>query len=194
MSQIRTFIAVPLDSGVRQRAADLSQQLQASGVKASWTKTDNMHVTLKFLGDVDEHRIEAVCRATQQAAGAMAAFALRLRGAGAFPSVQRPRTVWIGATDGRQEIAELARDIDRALSRLGFAKEKRAFQPHLTIARVRGGGAAQSELGRLIVEQADFDAGISGIHEVRVYASTLGPAGPTYEVLASAPLEAGKAS
>jgi len=190
MGRIRTFIAVAVSDGVRTRIADLIGHLRTSGAKTSWTKPANMHLTLKFLGDTSETRIPDVCRAVSGAVERIAPFQLALTGAGAFPNDRRPRTVWIGAEQGSREICELAEMIETALHAGGFPREHRRFKPHLTIGRVRGGGPAQIELGRLIGSHTEFEAGTSPIDEVLVFASHLASSGPTYQVLGRAPLGA----
>jgi 2'-5' RNA ligase len=184
MATLRTFVAVELNPRVRSRAADLAERLRATQVKASWTKPDNMHLTLKFLGDTDEGRIADIAKHLLDATLEQQPFTIHVAGAGAFPDTRRPRTVWIGVQEGRQEICDLANRVEAALTRLGVRREKRPFAPHLTIARVRGSGPAQSELGQAVAAQRNFDAGTTMVEEVVLFASHLEPSGARYEPLA----------
>jgi 2'-5' RNA ligase len=177
---IRSFIAIDLAPATIREAQRLIARLQTAAEDVTWVHADNMHLTLKFLGEVPSVETPAVCRAVADAVAGFPPFEIRCRGAGAFPDLQRPRTAWLGITDGRESLGELQAAIDDAMSRLGFARERRGFHPHLTLGRVRQSGPQQRELGRMLAHYDDFDAGISEINEVIVYASFLDRTGPTY--------------
>ena len=186
--KVRTFVAVQISSAVRGGARRLIERFRAAGAEVKWVAPENLHITLKFLGDVDAKEIHRVCKAVQDAVADAAPFEFEVRGAGAFPKPNRPRTVWLGIAQGSEEMIDLNKRIEPALEKLGFRREARRFQPHLTIGRVRRGGPAVAELGRLIGEQADVEVGLTKVGEVIVYSSQLGRSGPTYEALARAPL------
>ena len=188
MSLFRTFIAVDVSPEVRARAVKLERDLQQSRVKASWTSGESMHLTLKFLGDTPDGRLPDVCRAVQRAAAPLAPIQLAFKQAGAFPRMQRPRTVWIGLETGREPLERLQIAIEDALYDEGFPRERRRFVPHLTIARVRAGGPALAALSARLERHADFDAGSTLADEVVVYASFLDGGGPTYQVVGRAEL------
>jgi len=105
--KIRTFVAAEISSAVRGRVADVIERLRGTGADVKWVDTKNLHVTLKFLGDVDEGEIHLVCRAVEQAVAGVPPFEFEVRGAGAFPDTRRPRTVWLGIAEGSQQLAEL---------------------------------------------------------------------------------------
>ena len=188
-STIRTFVAVETSEAVRRRAVELVRTLAAAGADVKWVEPYNLHLTLKFLDEVAEPDMPGVCRAVQEAAAAVPPFDIEVRGAGAFPSPGRPRTLWLGAAGGAEAMIALQAAIDKALRKLGFPKETRRFEPHLTIGRVRGGGPTVVQLGRLLREQAEFDAGQFRVIETVVFASHLSPAGSTYEALSRAALD-----
>ncbi|MGA2066449.1 MAG: RNA 2',3'-cyclic phosphodiesterase [Thermoguttaceae bacterium] len=196
-SSIRTFVAVETGEAVRRRAAELMDALRAGPLGTApadvkWVERQNLHITLKFLGDVAEPDLPGVCEAVRQAAAGLPPFDLEIRAAGAFPHPGRPRTLWLGAGDGGEAMAALAAAIEKALHKLGYPKEGRRFETHLTIGRVRGGSApALAELGRLLRQHAAFDAGRFHVAEVVTFASHLGPKGPTYDALSRAPLGGG---
>jgi 2'-5' RNA ligase len=185
---IRTFVAVKASRRVQNRIEGLIASLRQSGVKTTWVRPENLHLTLKFLGDVDEQRIPRVCQAVDRALADVDSFPLHFSGVGAFPSARRPRTVWIGVTEGNDDVCKLAAALETQLRAEGFPKEKRDFAPHLTIGRVRGHPV--TELARRIEQHADFDAGQSPVTEVVVYSSTLAPTGATYEAMHRAQLGA----
>jgi 2'-5' RNA ligase len=187
---IRTFIAVAASREIRQAAAKLISRLRLSGHVAGdikWVAPENLHWTLQFLGNLDEREIPAVCDAVSTAAVELAPFALEARGAGAFPSPARPRTLWIGAGQGERAMTVLHSAIDRRLKKRGYRGEERRFVPHITVGRAGRKGQLQS-LTEELASLADYDAGTMLVEEVMVYSSQLAPGGPTYEVLARAPL------
>jgi RNA 2',3'-cyclic 3'-phosphodiesterase len=188
---IRTFVAVEASEAVRRRAEELIDALRVAGADVKWVERQNMHLTLKFLGDVPSRDIPEVCRAVQSAVAAAQPLELHLRGAGAFPSAGRPRTVWLGAAEGEEELAAVQHQVDLALRKLGHPKEDRRFEPHLTLGRVRGGGSTIAELGRLLKQHAAFDAGHFQIAEAIVFSSRLTAKGPIYAALCRAELSGG---
>jgi 2'-5' RNA ligase len=190
---LRTFIAVEIDAAVRQAADGLIDALRGPPADVKWVEFQNRHITLQFLGDVAEEATGQIGAAIAQVATAAAPFELHVCGAGAFPSPGRPRTLWLGCEKGVAQLTDLQQRIEAALARLGYRPESRRFQAHLTIGRVRGGGPALAELGRLLREHAEFDAGRTEVRQVTLFSSQLGPQGPKYTPLGVAELQgAGK--
>jgi len=183
---VRTFVAVEINTAVRQRAGELIDAFRAAPADVKWVDAPNMHLTLKFLGDVSVSETVAVCRAVQRGAAEVEPFELEVRGAGAFPSAQRPRTVWLGVGEGEPAMAVLHRQIEDALKKLGYRPEHRRFHSHLTLGRIRRGGPGVAQLGELIEQHADFLAGRVQVSQVVVFSSQLDRAGPMYEVLGRA--------
>lgn len=188
MPSIRTFIAVELADAVRRQAAHLTARLSQANVKVKWVPPENMHLTLKFLGDVPQEQTARVCQAVKEAVQDIPAFNAECVGAGAFPNPARPRTVWLGVRAGAEQLGRLHTAIDKRLAGLSFSREGRKYRPHLTIGRVRGGGQGTGELADLLRANADFVAGISPIGEVDTFASELTPQRSIYTVLGRAPL------
>ena len=191
--QTRTFIAAVPSDGARRRALSLVATLQAAGADVRWSREENLHFTIKFLGDLGPGQLRAVCQTASDVAGRHAPFSIQLRGAGAFPNAARPGTIWLGAGDGQAAMADLAKDLDRALRKLRFPKERRAFHSHVTLGRVRRGGGPQFRaLADAIREQNAFDGGPTTIRELVVFASRLTSPGPIYEMLHRAELAGGE--
>jgi 2'-5' RNA ligase len=180
---IRTFVAVEIPFEVKDRAGQLIGRLLAAPAKVKWVAPAHMHWTLKFLGDVDMIEIPDVCQAVTRAVEPFRPFDVEVRGAGAFPDVRRPRTIWVGMGTGTEAMIALHDAIDHELSQLGYRSENRRFRPHLTIGRVRQSPQGIDELGRLVQKNADFASGLSTVYEVVVFSSELGPDGPTHEPL-----------
>jgi 2'-5' RNA ligase len=188
MARIRTFVAIELGSDVRARAAALIERLRAAQADVKWVDPANLHWTLQFLGDVDTREIADVCQAVVTAVADLPVFEVEARGAGAFPDVNRPRTIWMGVSRGAEELTTLHGAIERGLFPLGFRAEKRRFVPHLTLGRVRGGPDASADLAELLEQHGDYPGGMMDVAEVTVFSSDLSRAGPKYDVLATAPL------
>lgn len=185
---IRTFVAVEVTRAVRERAGQLIERLRASQASVRWVEVQNIHLTLKFLGNVDPRQIHEVCGAVAKAVAARPPFGMEARGAGAFPNAARPRTLWLGVREGAEKLIELADSVEAALSPLGYPPEGRRFHPHITIGRVRGYSKGLAELAQLVAKAEDFEAGRSPVGEVVVFASQLERDGARYEALSRAPL------
>jgi 2'-5' RNA ligase len=189
--RIRTFIAVETDAAIRKAAKGLIDQLRQAGADVKWVDPENLHLTVKFLGDVDAGKIVQVCGAVQKAVADLAPFPLEIRGAGAFPSVLRPQTIWLGAGEGDDRMAELAERIETVLEPFRFRRETRRYRSHLTLGRLRreGANAGIGDLGRLLEQLADYEAGRMPVEELVVFSSELTRAGPVYEVMGRAALD-----
>ena len=183
MDLTRTFIAVEISPAVCGRAAEIMKRLQAANAKVSWAKPTNMHLTLKFLGNVPSVELVQICRVVDEAVKDFEPFELVYRGIGAFPSIQEPRTIWMGVDQGAEEIVNLQSIVDNAMKKLRFPLEPRRFQPHLTIGRVRDSGPPVLELSRLIEKYADFEGDLSIIDEVVTFSSERAQGEIQYEVI-----------
>ncbi len=185
---LRTFIAVEISAPIRSRAAALIAAFGETSAEVKWVEPHNLHLTLKFLGDVHQREIAEVCRAAAHGAAQVEPFDLEVRGAGAFPNAARPRTVWIGAGAGAEQMVTLHDRIEAELAKLGYREEHRRFQTHLTIGRVRGAGPGIADLGKLLQQQTDALIGAMTVQAATVFCSTLTRDGPIYEALGTAPL------
>jgi RNA 2',3'-cyclic 3'-phosphodiesterase len=190
MRPIRTFIAVELSGTVIARAQEAIRLLKTSGAEVGWVDRAQMHLTLKFLGNVTEIETPEICRVVAEAAAGVEPFEIVFRGLGAFPRVSEPRTIWLGIDQGQGELLELHAAIEEALKKeMGFGKENRKFHPHLTLGRLRKeSDPAREELARLIQENATFDGDLTVVEEVVTFASFLGRQGPTHESMGPASL------
>lgn len=130
---VRLFVALDIPDATRDRIRTLVARLKPLAKDARWASVEGMHVTLKFIGHVEREQCEPI-RSALSSIHSSAPVEMRFRGVGFFPSGRRPRVFWCGI-DSSGNLAELARDIERALLLLGIPAEKRAFQPHLTLAR-----------------------------------------------------------
>lgn len=134
---IRCFVAIEIPEPIQNRLARIQETLRQQIQKASWVKPGNIHLTLKFLGDVDPDDLDSIEEAIKEATSRHHSFSLRIGGVGAFPNLARPRVIWTGVKVGAEQVSALAQDINLALSHCGFPLEAKKFNPHLTIARLK---------------------------------------------------------
>lgn len=174
---IRAFVAVELPGTLKPRIEQVEAQLPRAGLKH--VKPAQVHITLKFLGDVNEAQVEAISRALSQVT--CRSFDARVKGVGVFPGMRAPRVVWLGA-EGNFD--ELHAEVERVLTPLGFGKDDRKFVPHATLARIKFLKKEDSlRLGEVLSSLADVDMGTIRVGSISLKKSTLMPDGPVYETL-----------
>ena len=195
---VRVFIALDLPPAAKHALATTVEQLQAvipSGIR--WVNPAGIHLTLKFLGDIDAALVPPLLAAVRQSAGSFdeSSFPLRLAGLGVFPNNREPRVLWAGVDGDLAALGRLQQSVDEAIAApgLGFAKERLPFRPHLTLGRVRDGVSttARQRIGAAITEAPPVSACSWPAEEIHLIRSTLTPQGAIYTSLVSAPL-AGK--
>lgn len=188
MRRLRVFIAIELPDAIGRSLVRWIDLLGRSGASVKWVEPRQAHLTLKFLGDLDEADIGAICTAAARGASGIPPFALRGAGLGAFPHVTRPRTVWIGMEESGP-LCILHAQLETALAELGFPKEKRKFQPHLTLGRVKQASPELAHLSHTLHAHAEARIGEWMVTEIVVMASQLDRSGPTYTRLSTIFLE-----
>jgi len=189
---MRTFIAIELSDEIREALAQIQSHLKYSSADVKWVEKNNIHLTLKFLGEIDEKKCEKVKTALDEVAKDVKQFEISLKDIGAFPSIGSPRVIWVGLDKGAKESTELARKIDDALSKIGFEKETRPFAAHLTIGRVRSPKNKETLKAKILSLQGPGSGsqGPEKITSVILFQSTLTPKGPIYSKLHEAKLSA----
>lgn len=184
---MRAFIAIELPNEVADALKDLQRRLGQSGLKARWVRAENIHLTLKFLGDIASHKLEAISGAMKSVADRCAPFTLSAAGLGVFPRLKKARVLWAGLSEGVAELIELQQDLDTALSTCGFEREKKAFRGHLTLARFRkrvDPGKLQSSLQEL----GGIRIGQWTVTDLILFQSELRPSGAVYTRQVTHPL------
>jgi RNA 2',3'-cyclic 3'-phosphodiesterase len=176
---------VLLPDDVRQRLATAIDRLRPYVADVAWVAAPNLHVTLKFLGQVDEARLPTLSDALRAAVGEQRAFDIGVRGLGAFPSTTRPRVLWAGLDDASGALRVLAERVDRCCADLGVPRETRPFAGHVTLGRVRE-PRRQPALADQLTRPDDF--GRVRVERVSLMRSELSPRGARYSELAAAPL------
>jgi 2'-5' RNA ligase len=183
---VRSFIAVDVeDPGLLGTLEGIQRGLLATGADVKCVERENIHITLRFLGDVGEGQLEGLKHLVKGLE--LRPFPVEFRGVGAFPNLRRPRVVWARLAAGADGLAEIFRRLEDSIVDLGFRREARGFSPHVTLARVRSGrnrealieeilGRSEEPLGEMVVER------------VRLKKSVLTPRGPIYSKLAESTL------
>ncbi len=184
---IRAFIAVELPKNVCAWLHGIQEQLKPYRFKATWTRPENIHLTLKFLGDIGREKIGPCIRVIEQAAQGCRPFALRPQAVGFFPGVRQPRVMWMGVLGQTQALAELQRRIDNGLAALEFPREKKPFTGHLTLCRIKGGGNPELFID-IMKKFQNMSTDAFMVDSVNLYQSTLMPSGPIYSKLFTAKL------
>jgi 2'-5' RNA ligase len=179
--RIRSFLAFDIDSqSVLNRLTEAQTLLVKTGADLKIVEAKNIHVTLRFLGDISPSIVEKIYEEMTKVK--FVSFVIKIFGLGAFPDVRYPRVVWAGITEGLDALREISVQLEASLRSLGFNPDPKGFSPHLTIARVRS-GRNKAELARLIGENSDFEFGIVKANCLRLKRSELTPKGPIYSNL-----------
>lgn len=178
----RLFVAVLLPDAVREALASVVSRLREKGTNVRWVSEENLHVTLKFLGETPAGAIPDICGAIERTVTPHAPFDMRLSGLGAFPTVRKARVMWAGVGQGAAELSAIAKDTEHALANLGFEIEGR-FRAHVTLGRMREPapcdwlcGGAEDDLGDRLACR------VSSVHLMQ---SELTPAGARYRSISS---------
>jgi 2'-5' RNA ligase len=189
VEKIRAFVAVRITDDVKKVVAEVEDDLKKAGADVKWVVPGNVHITLKFLGNIPADTVDGLARGLAEALRGSRSFEIVLAGTGTFPHGRRsPRVVWIGMEDGGDRLAEIAGAVEEACFRLGFEKEDRPFRPHLTIGRVRRDSGNLERLAERVA-QVEFKPLKLEVNQVNLVRSKLSPRGPAYTVLESFTLE-----
>jgi RNA 2',3'-cyclic 3'-phosphodiesterase len=184
MHTIRSFIAIPLSGEVQRAVRKIARELHGEKDGMKWVPEDNLHLTLKFLGDVVDRDVPQVCKVIRECCQSTPPFELEFEGTGGFPSDERPRVVWAGITSGGESLIDLVARLETGLAKLGFKPEPRDYRPHLTLGRVRSGTrSASEEVVEKVLRFKHRRLGLLLVDQVRLYASFLDKAGATYNVM-----------
>ncbi|MDX6406457.1 MAG: 2,3-cyclic 3-phosphodiesterase [Blastocatellia bacterium] len=180
----RLFIALELPSALRSRVKGHIDHLRQAvpDARASWAREENLHLTLKFLGDTAVEKVDALSQAIQHTANQLSPFEVIIAGGGVFPSHGQPRVLWLGIEDLTNSLSTLSRSLEDECAKAGFLREPRAYHPHLTVARLRQphGARRLAEVHR----EVGFDPVPVNVREVCLIRSELRSEGSLYTVIA----------
>ena len=186
---IRAFIALALEPGLAAEIKKVQQHLNSPGGAVRWISPEQLHLTLQFLGNVPADRLDQLAAALRDACARTAPLQLALEGVGCFPNTRNPRVLWIGIQGDLEPLGKLQEQIAQETKNFGDHGEQRAFQPHLTIGRVKSSGAEGRKVGQTIACAKVPKLGDWDIQQVLLVQSALSPNGVRYTTLAAVALE-----
>ena len=192
MALIRSFIAIELPDGLKKELTELEAALKKrSPSVVKWVDPNSIHITLKFLGDVPEEKIDEILTALTESASGVIPFKLEVKNAGAFPDLNRAQVIWVGVTGELVKLTKLQQQIESNMKLLDFLPEKRAFSPHLTLGRVRDFAIPEErqKIGKLLAGTAFASNCPVEVEHVCLMKSQLTPAGAIYTKLGEVKLE-----
>lgn len=186
MADIRTFIAIDLPQQIKMDIDRMIAGFRNDGSGIRWVKAANLHLTLRFLGDIPQESVTGLARSLKENVSNFGSFELVLSGMGGFPNLNRPRVIWIGTGEGTDRLTALADKVEKGCVESGFGKGDKKFSSHLTVGRVK----FPKGLERLFekIGRTDFQSSKFTVGEVFIVKSDLSPAGPKYTKLESVPL------
>ena len=177
---VRTFIAIEIPKTVISKIRELQDAIKASGFKIRWVRAENIHLTLKFLGDIEESKIVEIAEAVSKTAEEHSPISLKAKGIGVFPGIKRPRVLWVGLAGQLEALVKLQTTLDENSIVLDFPREKRPFKGHLTMGRIKD---RIDVMAFRRFESETFTAG-----QIILYKSELKPSGAVYTKLVSVSL------
>ena len=179
---IRSFLAFPISSELKESLGHILHDLQQTRADVKWVGLGNIHLTLKFLGDIEETDLEKISSVLSESCCRFDPITSHLSEIGVFPDLRHPRIVWAGLDDSKKEFQSIVEALEEQLAKLGFAKDDHPFKPHITLGRVKSSANLKNLMQT--IQQITFDGKNQQTFEkIILYKSTLTPQGPIYEVL-----------
>lgn len=185
---VRSFIAFKLPASVIQSLAAVQNHMRSFGFPIRWVKPDNIHLTIKFLGNIETAQIDIIDHALSEAVKGCAPISLVIKGAGVFPGVKRPRVFWMGIFGDTQILDQLRHTVDKYCEQIGFSRDQKPFKGHLTLGRFKG-TVDSSRLVEAIESCRVIHLPAFDLDVVTLFKSDLKSTGPIYSTLTKYPLE-----
>jgi len=181
---MRTFIAIELPQGIKDSLSRLQEELKATEADVKWVAPENIHLTLKFLGEIDDKKLEKITKIIDDAAKEKNKFQIRISSLGTFPKIDFPRVIWVGVDIGDKETKAIAEELEEKIAKIGIPKENRPFSSHITIGRTKS-SLNREKLVQNLKNKAELGANKLEFYvtKITLFQSTLTPHGPIYKVL-----------
>ncbi len=179
---IRSFLAIELPKPILKKIEEVQGDLRSTHADVRWVSPEKIHLTLKFFGNIEESRIDLIFKSIEEPVRNTLPFSVRVKGAGAFPSLKNPRVIWMGLADGKEMLISLQGEIEARLEKIGFEPEGRPFQPHLTLGRMKS-SRGKEDLVRKMEKYPEEEFGDFQVERVALFKSDLRPSGPIYTLL-----------
>jgi RNA 2',3'-cyclic 3'-phosphodiesterase len=177
---IRSFLAFELSLDIKKKIEIISDEIKKSNLPVRWIKPENIHITLIFLGDIEENVIGDIKEKVEKARDKKISYKVRLEGLGVFPNIKRPRVIWVGLGGDIDRLSDLRDTIQSGLNGLGFVPERRPFKPHLTIGRFKKQINGTSGIKDILDRHHDSISDVYCLKELILFKSDLKPKGPEY--------------
>ena len=195
MSALRLFLAIDIPPRAREIITTVQNRFKTLGFKISLVRPGNIHLTLKFLGDTPLEQVANIKKSVSEAVDSISVFKVALDGVGVFPNFKKPRVLWIGLKDPHKHLKVLQENIDSKMMQLGFPREEKKFDPHLTLARIKHAQGKIKERFEGLKQEVEsvppIDSEFFQVDSVRLIQSELTPKGSIYTILEKFPLEKG---
>lgn len=188
---MRAFIAIELPQTVKDYLARVQTKLKTANADVKWVNPPNIHLTLKFLGEIDEQQLVQITQILENIARNTPQFSIHLASFGAFPSIKSVRVIWAGIDKGDLKVRQIAENLEKEIEKTGTSNEEGSFSSHITIGRTRSSqnrNKLSQMLENLASERTNFPAELVA-EKITLFKSTLTPKGPIYEILKEAHLK-----
>jgi 2'-5' RNA ligase len=185
---IRSFLAIELPRTIQKKIEEIQGDLKLSLADVRWVSPEKIHLTLKFFGNIEESKIEPIVKSIEGSIQTTSPFSLKVKGVGAFPHLKNPRVIWMGLTNGKENVISLQQRLEVLLEKIGFQTEDRPFHPHLTLGRVKSNRGREELVGRM-EKYREEEFGDFPVETVIFFKSDLRPSGPIYTPLREIKLE-----
>jgi 2'-5' RNA ligase len=179
---IRSFLAIELPKPILKKIEEVQGDLKLSRADVRWASPGKIHLTLKFFGNIDESKIESIVEAIEGPVKGTPPFFLKVKGLGAFPHLKNPRVIWMGLAEGKDILTFFQGQLEGELEKIGFEREERPFQPHLTLGRSNS-SRKRDELVGMVEQRREEEFGEIPVGKVVLFKSDLRPTGPIYTAL-----------
>jgi len=176
---LRSFLAIELPEAILKRIGEVQQDLKSARADVRWVSPRNIHLTLKFFGNIEESQIDAITQAIEEPVRVTPSISITVKGIGAFPSLKNPRVIWIGLPDEKKVLVSIQRRLEGELQKIGFQPEDRPYHPHLTLGRMRS-NRGKDELLKEMEKYREEEFGSFHAERVVLFKSDLRPEGAVY--------------
>ena len=179
---LRCFLAIELPNAIQKKIEEVQRDLKTSHADVKWVHPENIHLTLKFFGNIEESKVDPILQSIGSLIQRTSPFSLKVQGTGAFPHSKNPRVIWMGLMDGKEILARFQKELEGILAKIGFEPEDRPFQPHLTLGRMKSSRGKDELVGKM-EKHREEEFGDVEAEEVVLFQSELRPTGPIYTPL-----------
>lgn len=179
---VRSFLAFELPDAILKRIGEVQKDLKSFRADVRWVGSQNIHLTLKFFGNIEESKINLIGQAIEELARSTSPIRITVRGMGAFPGMKNPRVIWIGLHEEEKALALFQKRLEGEFQKIGFQPEDRPFHPHLTLGRMRS-NRGKDDLAKAMEKYQEEEFGNFQAERVILFKSELTPTGPIYTVL-----------